>query len=65
VNAFRHTPDGRLDRPYLRTCVLYRLLKRGKIGQARAIELARQYHKDGLRGLIELWKAGPIKYMQP
>jgi hypothetical protein len=71
MNVFRGTPDRSLDRIYLRTCAIYRLLKSGRIGQARAIELQRLPIKgaprqsDRLIGLIEIWKAGPLKNMQP
>lgn len=63
--CFWDRKTGKLDRAYLRTCVLSRLLKRKKIGQTRAIELAKEYHKDGLRGTIELWKEYHIKDMLP
>jgi hypothetical protein len=62
---------GKLDRQYLRTCTIYRLLKAGKIGQAEANELAarkiRGMFKQGdyLRGTIEIWKAGSLKAMRP
>ena len=71
MNVFRMTPDGSLDRVYLRTCAIYRLLKSGRIGQARAIELQRlpikgaYRERDRLVGLIEIWKAGPLKDMRP
>jgi hypothetical protein len=70
MNAFRMTDDGALDRVYLRTCAIYRLLKSGRIGQARAIELQRLPIKgayrqaDRLVCLIEIWKAGPLKDMR-
>jgi hypothetical protein len=60
MNAFRMTPDGSLDRVYLRTCAIYRLLKGGWIGQRRAIEIAPR-----LTATIEIWKNGPLKGMKP
>lgn len=72
MNVFRMTPDKSLDRLYLRTCAIYRLLKGGKIGQARAIELQRlpirgvaKQSPNRLTGLIEIWKQGPLKGMRP
>lgn len=70
-NLFRCTPDRSLDRIYLRTCAIYRLLKHGHIGQAQALEMSnrplrRAYKRpDYLRGTIEIWKAGPIRNMRP
>jgi len=70
-NAFRCTPDGSLDRLYLRTCTVYRLLKAGKIGQAQALEISNRplrrgwKPKDHLKRTIELWKSGPLKGMKP
>jgi hypothetical protein len=59
--------NGSLDRKYLRVCVCYRLLKRGVIGQARALELLSQVHTKGemktIAGTVEMWKAGPLKNM--
>ena len=55
-NAFRMTPDGSLDRPYLRTCAIYRLLKNGRIDKRRAIEIAPR-----LTATIEIWLNGPLK----
>ena len=73
-NLFRCTPDRSLDRLYLRTCAIYRLLKAGKIDKARALELqnrrfaAREQSTDRLSpprgyltGTIELWLSGPLK----
>jgi hypothetical protein len=64
MNAFRCTPDRRLDRVYLRTCAVYRLLRQGRIGQERAIELLTCPPKDR-RALTELWKSGPLPGMLP
>ena len=68
MNVFRMTPDRSLDRYYLRTCAIYRLLKSGRIGKADA--LAMQHRR--IRGLpkqrpnrltatIEIWCNGPLK----
>jgi hypothetical protein len=65
MNAFRCTPDGRLDRRYLRVAACYRLLRRGRIGKARAMELLGLRGVTHARALVELWKAGPIRDMQP
>lgn len=73
-NLFRCTRDGSLDRYYLRTCAIYRLLKAGRIDKAGALELARRpikrlkpwqytHAKRGawLDATIEIWLAGPLK----
>ena len=59
MNAFRDK-EGKLDRPYLRVCSVYKLLKQGRIGQARAIELLKARRIEGRR-LVEIWLAGPFK----
>ena len=41
-DAFHPWPHGRLDRQYLRQCAAYRLLARGKIGAAGAVEIMAQ-----------------------
>lgn len=61
MNLFRcGTKDGSLDKKYLRVCSVYRLLKRGIIGRARAMELLAERHcaseMKTLRGTVELWK---------
>jgi hypothetical protein len=68
MNLFRcGTPDGSLDKKYLRVCSVYRMLKRGLIGKSRALELLAQRHTESemkkLRGTVELWRAGPLKNM--
>ncbi len=68
MNLFRcGTPDGSLDRKYLRVCAVYRLLKKQIIGQQRALELLAKRHTSSemkmLRGTVELWKAHPLKDM--
>jgi hypothetical protein len=68
MNVFRMTPDRSLDRYYLRTCAIYRLLKHGHVDKAGALELARRripgtYAKpDRLDATIEIWLAGPLKH---
>ena len=63
--------SGKLDRRYLRTCAVYRLLKLGKIGQAEAGQIANRKIRgeprqpDYLKGTIEIWKSGPLKDMLP
>jgi hypothetical protein len=67
VNVFRCTPDKSLDRFFLRTCAIYRLLKSGRVDKDGAKKLARRpirgtYAKpDRLDGTIEIWLAGPLK----
>lgn len=67
MNVFRCTPDRTLDRYYLRTCAIYRLLKNGCIDKAGALEIARRRipgahaKPDRLDGTIELWLAGPLR----
>lgn len=67
MNLFRCTPNGSLDRKYLRVCAVYRLLKRGVIGQARALELLAQRHTPTemktLQATVGLWRAHSIKHM--
>jgi hypothetical protein len=74
MNVFRCNEDRSLDRVYLRTCAIYRLLKSKRIGQAQALELQgrrfrcwtyRPVSKDYLTPTIEIWKSGPIKDMLP
>lgn len=67
MNLFRTTPDRSLDRKYLRTCSVYKLLKHGKIGQARALELLEERHgkRSNIAGTLEIWKHGPLKGMKP
>lgn len=67
MNAFRCTPDRSLDREYLRTCAIYRLLKNGRIDKYGALELARRKipgcprNPTRLDGTIEVWLNGPLR----
>ena len=72
-NVFRMR-DGTLDRVYLRTCAIYRLLKHGLIGKAVAKELAarpfrnlsvRPGRERYLDSTIEIWARDVIKDMLP
>ena len=69
MNLFRQTPDGRLDKKYLRVCAVYRLLKRHVIGKAEGLRLLAQRHTEremkNLCGTVDLWHAHPIKDMRP
>ncbi len=69
MNCFRCTPDGSLDRKYLRVCAVYRLLRKRVIGEARALELLAARHTASemktLRGTVSLWKAHSLKGMAP
>ena len=69
MNLFRISPELPLDRKYLRVCSVYRLLRRGIIGRKRAFELLAERHTETemkpIRGLVDLWKSGPIKDMSP
>ena len=71
MNAFRMTPDRSLDRVFLRTCAIYRLLKVGWIGQGEALEMQnRKWRKGGaprgyLSDTIRIWKDGPLRGMRP
>ncbi len=69
MNCFRCTPDGSLDRKYMRVCSVYRLLRRKVIGEARAMELLAERHTPAemkvLRGTVSLWKADSLKGMLP
>lgn len=61
MNAFRMTASGGLDRVYLRTCAIWRLLKAGRITAADARALANRpirqcYRKAGwLDATISIW----------
>lgn len=59
----------KLDRKYLRVASVYKLLRRQCIGRQRAMELLSERHSAKemkvLSGLVDLWKAGPIKTMLP
>jgi hypothetical protein len=67
MNVFRCTPDRSLDRYYLRTCAIYRLLKNGHVDKAGAMQLARRpirgmrVSQTRLDGTIEIWLAGPLR----
>lgn len=70
MNIFRSgTPDGSLDKKFLRVCAVYRLLKNHRIGRVRALELLAERHCEtemrSLRGTVDLWKAHPIRDMLP
>jgi hypothetical protein len=66
-NAFRMTRSGKLDRYYLRTCAIYRLLKHGHVDKAGALALARRpvpgcyAQPKRLDATIEIWLKGPLK----
>ncbi len=60
MNAFRCTPDRSLDKVYLRTCAVYRMLKLRRIDRQRAVDLLLCPPKTRT-GLVELWLAGPLR----
>lgn len=74
-NAYRITPDRSLDRQFLRTCAIYRLLKWRKIDRQKALELQNRPYRaresstgrtspprDYLTGTIDIWLGdkGPL-----
>lgn len=67
MNVFRCTPDRSLDREFLRTCAIYRLLKRGYINRDEAKQIARRRVRgchtkpERLDGTIEIWLNGPLR----
>lgn len=68
MNLYRAgTSDGSLDKQYLRTCAVYRLLKQKRIGFQRAIELLAERNPPSMmktmRGTVELWRANTLKDM--
>jgi hypothetical protein len=67
--AYWHPLTGELDRKYLRVCAVYRLLRRHRIGRARAVELLAQRHTPtemkALRGTMDMWRQWPIPDMLP
>lgn len=67
ANMFRLS--GSLDRQYLRTCAVHKLLARKRIGFARALELlaARnpQSQMPTMKACVEQWRANHLKEMLP
>lgn len=61
TSAYRHTPDGSLDKQYLRICAVHKLLDRGLVGKDRAIDLLAQRKVTKPGRLVELWLANPRK----
>lgn len=65
MNLFRcGTKDGSLDKQYLRICAVYRLLSRGRIGKARAIDLLAARKVEKPKRLLEMWLAWPLKNLE-
>jgi len=50
MNAFR-LPTGQLDRSYLRSCAVYKLLKQRRIGWFDAAIMLRRFWPDGVTPL--------------
>ena len=63
-NQFRDVRTGSWNHEYLRICVVYRLLSRGRIGKARACELLAQRRVEKPLRLVELWMGGPLRRME-
>jgi hypothetical protein len=68
MNIYRcSSPDGSLDKKYLRVCVVYRLLKNQHITKPIALRLLAQRHTaremKTLRATVELWLSGPLKHL--
>ena len=67
MDLLRH--NGSLDRKYLRVAAVYRLLKKGKIGKRKAIELLAARHTAtemiSLNNTVQLWARYSIKDMLP
>lgn len=59
MNIFRCTPDNSLDKQFLRVCAVHRLLDRGRVTKARAIELLAQRKVQNPQRLVEFWAANP------
>jgi hypothetical protein len=56
MNEFR-TREGTLDRPYLRVCAIWRLLKSGKIDFAQAKAIAdRPVRGIQFRNTVDIWE---------
>ncbi len=64
MNLFRCTPDGSLDKQYLRICAVYRLLKKQRIGKARATQLMKARGVKCAPATVEMWMANPLKNIQ-
>ena len=70
---FRCTSNRTLDRLYLRTCAIYRLLKAGRIDRDEALALQNHRYaapdeesgrrhppRDYLTATISIWLSGPL-----
>lgn len=64
-DLFHHTPDGSLDRQFLRVCAVHRLLARRRIGKSRALELLAQRRVSHHVALVELWRGNHMRDMLP
>ena len=60
-NMYRDIRTGAWNHEYLRICVVYRLLKKQRIGKARACELLADRKVDQPKRLVEMWCANPFK----
>jgi len=55
-NPFRDGRDGKLNRSYLRTCAVWRLIKAGRIAsKSRAVALLNEVGVRHARQTVELW----------
>lgn len=59
MNLFRTTPDGSLDKQYLRICAVGRLVDRGLVGKARAVELLEERKVKNASATVDIWLAHP------
>ena len=57
TNAFRHTPDGRLDRKYLRVAACYRCADRFGMSAAECQRrLSERMSETDAKALVSIWR---------
>lgn len=59
ANLFRMTPDGRLDKQYLRICAVGRLVDQGRLTRARAVDLLQERGVKNAGATVDIWLAYP------
>lgn len=69
MNCFRISPELPLDRQFLRTSAVHRLLRKKRIGFARALELLAERNPKSqmpiMKACVEQWRANHLKDMLP
>ena len=62
-HMYRNILTGTWDHQYLRACAVYRLMKRGVIGKARAIELLAERRTPNPKAVVELLSPNPFRHL--